>query len=354
MTATIGVNRRNTPAATAAAPPAAVEGPMPRREERAFIFFACWILAGLFLDGWWHNHHRVETFFTPWHALLYSGFSASTAWGVMDAARYRRLGLERPAVAGQRLTALGVGIFGVGMVGDFIWHTVFGIEKSVEALLSPTHLTLMTGGLLLATGPLRAAAATRVDPAPSLRRLTPVLMSAAATTALAAFFLQYVSAFRGQVAGLAVSAAGHGQAESMAILGVAAVLITNALLLGVAAVLLRTWKTPFGSLALVFGSVALMLSALDSFHRVAIVASAVAAGAAGDALVARGRTRWVLPLVPLVLWPVWFGLLRLTGPMVWSTNLWCGTAYLAVLTGVGLNVLTGVGKVGPAVLPATT
>jgi hypothetical protein len=31
--------------------------------------------AGLFLDGWAHNHGRVdESFFTPWHAVFYGGF----------------------------------------------------------------------------------------------------------------------------------------------------------------------------------------------------------------------------------------------------------------------------------------
>src|SRR5215471_11898276 len=30
---------------------------------------------GLFLDGWAHNHGKVDnTFFTPWHAVLYSAF----------------------------------------------------------------------------------------------------------------------------------------------------------------------------------------------------------------------------------------------------------------------------------------
>lgn len=30
---------------------------------------------GLFLDGWAHTHGRVDdTFFTPWHAVLYSGY----------------------------------------------------------------------------------------------------------------------------------------------------------------------------------------------------------------------------------------------------------------------------------------
>ena len=45
---------------------------------------------GVFLDGWAHTHGRVDdTFFTPWHAVLYAGFLAMAlllvgraAWGV--------------------------------------------------------------------------------------------------------------------------------------------------------------------------------------------------------------------------------------------------------------------------------
>jgi hypothetical protein len=33
----------------------------------------------------------------------------------------------------------GLGIFAMGGVGHGIWHTDFGIETSIYALLSPTH-----------------------------------------------------------------------------------------------------------------------------------------------------------------------------------------------------------------------
>src|SRR5712691_7046633 len=37
-----------------------------------------WWMVGLFVDGWAHsNLAQLETFFTPWHALLYSGFAAA-------------------------------------------------------------------------------------------------------------------------------------------------------------------------------------------------------------------------------------------------------------------------------------
>src|SRR6266567_8991725 len=38
-----------------------------------------WWMGGLFIDGWAHsNIPQLETFFTPWHAIFYSGFLAVT------------------------------------------------------------------------------------------------------------------------------------------------------------------------------------------------------------------------------------------------------------------------------------
>lgn len=42
--------------------------------------------------------------------------------------------------AGYSLGLLGVIIFALGGLGDMWWHTVFGIERDVATLLSPTHL----------------------------------------------------------------------------------------------------------------------------------------------------------------------------------------------------------------------
>ncbi|MEA2241717.1 MAG: hypothetical protein QOD24_1273, partial [Solirubrobacteraceae bacterium] len=77
-----------------AVPPVAVDG-APRRPRSAAagqarmtprgdlvtIALATWLIAGLFLDGWAHNTRpSLETFFTPWHAVFYSGFVAVALW----------------------------------------------------------------------------------------------------------------------------------------------------------------------------------------------------------------------------------------------------------------------------------
>jgi hypothetical protein len=166
------------------------------------------------------------------------------------------------------------------------------------------------------------------------------LVSTATATALASFFLMYLSAFRGQVAGDAVATWGRGGVPEMReTLGIASLLVTNVLLVGSALVLVRSWRTPVGSLTLVLTTVALALSGLDGFNRVALVLAATVAGLAADLAVRLDRRRWVPLVIPAALWPAWFALLALTGAMTWPANLWCGSVFLAVLGGIGLRVL---------------
>jgi Tol biopolymer transport system component len=117
-------------------------------------------VGGVYLDGWAHNHGRVDnTFFTPWHGVLYASYGAVV--GVLAAASVRK----GPEIEGWRvelpdgfgLSLVGVLIFGLGGLADMVWHTLFGVEASTAALLSPTHLLLAVGGSLLVCGPLRAA-----------------------------------------------------------------------------------------------------------------------------------------------------------------------------------------------------
>ena len=90
-------------------------------------------LLGLFLDGWAHNSiPELETFFTPWHAVLYSGyFSVAILIGITQ---YRNVAKgyawSRALPQGYGLSLLGVGIFFIGGAGDMVWHTVFGIEQN--------------------------------------------------------------------------------------------------------------------------------------------------------------------------------------------------------------------------------
>src|SRR5215510_1196366 len=132
-----------------------------KRLDWLVVLASAWIVAGLFLDGWAHNTLRnaIETFFTPWHAVLYSGFAVAGAMLVITHARNVMQGyqLMRGLPKVYMLSLLGVAIFGLSGGADFLWHSLFGFEVDTEALLSPTHLSLAIGGLLIISGPFLAA-----------------------------------------------------------------------------------------------------------------------------------------------------------------------------------------------------
>src|SRR5262249_32870621 len=54
---------------------------MSRSRDLLTATFSAWLVAGVCLDAWAHNTRpSLETFFTPWHAVLYSGFLATAGW----------------------------------------------------------------------------------------------------------------------------------------------------------------------------------------------------------------------------------------------------------------------------------
>ena len=58
-----------------------------------------WVITGMVLDAWAHTHQRLESFFTPWHGVLYSGFVVVMAWMAWIALRarlFRRVGEAVP------------------------------------------------------------------------------------------------------------------------------------------------------------------------------------------------------------------------------------------------------------------
>ncbi|HZU71065.1 MAG TPA: hypothetical protein VFA09_27565 [Ktedonobacteraceae bacterium] len=59
----------------------------------AFLVPCTWLMVGISLDGWVHNHiPALETFFTPWHGVLYSGYLAIAVFLLVALARKHRRG----------------------------------------------------------------------------------------------------------------------------------------------------------------------------------------------------------------------------------------------------------------------
>ncbi|MCV0400722.1 MAG: hypothetical protein K5777_01885 [Nitrosopumilus sp.] len=103
--------------------------------------------------SWDITSHAIgspESFFTPPHAVLYSGVGIS-----LIAAIASMFILGKDKEIRQKSFSLGLKLIIVGSMfqiiagpSDYLWHELFG----TDGLLSPTHLTLITGILIQSVG----------------------------------------------------------------------------------------------------------------------------------------------------------------------------------------------------------
>jgi hypothetical protein len=270
-----------------------------------FALLASVSLVGVYLDGWAHNHDvTLEDFFTPWHAVLYGSFFLIAAFTWAIAFRHRSRGFEWHEVLppGYGVSLVGIAIYWIAGIADFTWHSIFGVEVRVEALLSPSHLALLLGGTLMRTGPLRAAWLRRDgDGARGWRGLLPMLLSSICLLSSFTFFTQYVSPWGATVAAsdyvpVTIFAVQQRSAmstnEYVVALGIASVLLQSAVLMALVVSLAHRFGSalPFGWLTLLVGAnSALMVVMRDSSLStgpVPLLVAALIAGILGDVLTA--------------------------------------------------------------------
>lgn len=340
--------------------PTPVREPLSAQDQVIGVLVGLWMVVGLFLDGWAHDNNEPESFFTPWHGVLYSGFLAATLVALVVARRHRRPGaaLVDTLPRGHGLTLFGLAVFAVGAIGDLLWHEALGVEVGVEALLSPTHLLLLMAGLVALSAPLRTAWQDTGRVPSDLREFWPVVVILALLVALVGFFLVYLSPFVNDAAGAGfdrVPGVAHDHpsrevGELQQLLGVASILVTTVMLVVPVQLLLRRWAPPRGSLTMLVGLVVFLFVGLDEFSQPGLVLAGIAAGAAGDLAVARQQPRLAGVSVTLVMWLGYFALYQVTvGSVAWSAELWSGTVLLAGLVAGATSLATS----GTAVSLAT-
>ena len=118
--------------------------PITNKTHRSLLIFTMiWFFSGAWIDSSAHTYliDDIETFFTPWHGVLYSGyiFSALVVMYIKNTMKDYKFDVG----------VLGAVIFGIGGASDAIWHTLLGIETGVEPLITPSHLLLFLGAFLM-------------------------------------------------------------------------------------------------------------------------------------------------------------------------------------------------------------
>ncbi len=315
-----------------------------RTEDTITLVIITWLIAGLFIDGYAHANiidTETEDFFTPWHAIFYGAFATLAGWIAIVGQRRADTG---PVLdwfpAGYRTSAIGIGIFAVGGVGDGVWHTIFGVEVGIDALLSPTHLILFTGSLLLLWTPVRAAAARR-DPSPGV-----ALGAAALTTALLVFFVEYLFLLSDTSVVAVDFEPRTGENWEYVSLFLGSVVVQVAVLIGPLLLVARRWRLPFGAATGTWTLAALLEMA--AFDQGASAVQALLVGGLVFDLALRRAPSHSLAVAaftgPAATFATYFVVAARIESITWPPEIWGGAIVMAGFTGLGIVALQESGR----------
>ncbi|MBZ0281897.1 MAG: hypothetical protein K8L97_14245 [Anaerolineae bacterium] len=321
------------------------------RFDLAAALLTAWFIGGLFLDGWAHNNGMVDnTFFTPWHLVLYSGYAAVGALITVTHFRnvWRGYGWTQALPQGYGLGLLGVALFGIGGGFDFWWHETFGFEANTEALLSPAHLLLATGAMLFITAPLRAGW-NRTGKAEGWRNLLPTVLALLYILSMLTFFTQY-SHFNSSPGVLVQRPSGNRfMVDAYAVWSL---VIPATLFTGIALFALRRWHLPTGTFTLLL-TVNTTLMWLMSWGRTSDYPFLLLVGPV-TGLIADGIVWWLKPskeqvfgirvfasVVPFMMTLVYLFILNSEkwGGVWWPIHMWLGVPFVAGIAGLFLSYL---------------
>jgi hypothetical protein len=270
------------------------DAPRPRASRRDNVIMSllsAWFLAGLTLDAWAHsNLTDLETFFTPWHAVFYSGFAATATWVLVMVwrnMRQARSGIGAVPV-GYGWTVIALAVFGVSGIADGVWHTLWGIETSINILFSPSHLGLGASMVIVVTSPLRAMWSDPDLPAaPTFRQFWPAALSTGMGVAQVLLFLGYGNALTYRAGWIVDGFSTHQQAPTML---AAKLIISNIVLLAPVLFLARRWRLPFWTVTTVWLPAVVLASAQTEARNAGTLLTFVAAALMIDLL-----ARWLQP-----------------------------------------------------------
>src|SRR5258708_6289403 len=317
-------------------------------------------VSGVYLDGWAHAHGLVDrTFFTPWHAVLYTGYLVNALVLVVALVLNHAHGFawKHAMPAGYEVSLLGVPLFAVAGIGDLVWHTLFGFEVNLETVLSPTHLLLAFSGILIMGGPLRATLRRPSIPlegsfsgtlVQGWKTLLPMLLSLTALLSVFTFFTEFAHPF------VITEAVITLYTVEQALL-LASILLQTGLLMGMSFLLIRRWRLPLGALTLIFTLNGSLMSVLAEQY--GLIPTMLLAGIVADLLLWLLKPAATRPaalrlfafVVPFVLSLCYFLTLMLTDTVLfnWSIDLWLGSSVMAGMASRLLSYLL-VPPEGPA------
>lgn len=313
------------------------------KENLVTLLGGIWLTAGLFIDGYAHANiidTATEDFFTPWHGIFYSGFTFSAAWfAYLMYRRQNANGVRAWIPPGYGWAVIGLGAFAVGGIGDLIWHQTFGVETGTDALLSPTHLLLLLGLILVLAAPFKAVMATGGSTWLAIGSITMLAL-------LASFFTAYARPHSNSWT-LGIDYVPGGNGELYAVWTVAGVLLSTAMMAFAALYLIQRFEDlPFGTMTVLWAVPAILEAYSLGNTPGAAAAGGITAGVVADVLLRtvsgpkKGRVAVALSVGVMAGWSAWTLVAALgDSGLVLPAEIWTGQIILAGFVAVAMTML---------------
>jgi len=333
--------------------------PLNDRSKRVVpLSLSLWIVSGVYLDVWSHTRAAIESFFSPWHAILYSGWLVTALWVIWPLARALREEHRPAAEAVDVLSVAGVVTFAMGGITDMLWHTAFGIELGFAVMLSPPHILIFVGLILIVSGPFRGAWASTggAETVPTLRAFLPAVTSLALATSIIGLVASAVWGF----SHADFMRVGSLEQELLYRRAVSNILVTNLVLLAPVFVMLRRWRLPFGAITVFLTLTTLLVAISAGVPMLIMLFVSLSTGLVADWLVGMLRLsphrirslRMFAAVVPIVLWGLHMAAVHVEWGMAWPPTIWGGALLWASGSGLLLSIVAAPGDF-PAQAPAS-
>ncbi len=288
-------------------------------------------------------------FLSGWHLVLYGGVAGVAL--VLGAYAYVHGPLA--PVRDLRASAGGMVILTVGGIVDALWHEVYGVEAAFEALVSPPHLVIFAGLVLLMVAPLGAVAAgptVRLD----LARSLVVALSATSLLLVVSLFTGYLTPLIGgsrfQAGAYVEPLVGTSYLDQDTARGLA-VTLWFGFVAAASVTVVRARTAPIaGTWTVAFGLLAAAPLVFTGDAAVPISAGVLAYGILSDLTATVRRPHPLLTgMAVAVMWAVMFLLIDLRGTLLWNQELWGGVIATGFLVGTAVG-----GTVGWLTSPSST
>jgi hypothetical protein len=238
-------------------------------------------------------------------------------------------------------------IFLAGGVGDMLWHTLFGVEAGVEALYSPTHLAIATGGGMMLTGPVRSMWHRSDRDSRDWLKWLPTALALAFLMTLLGFFS---TSFHPVANPLSVGIVRYfeeseldGVVKLHTAVGVLGVVVSAGIVTAITLIAVKRWKLLPGTIALMFSVSAFMMGfvTIGSGYPTRIVVALTVSGIVVDALrhiLGPSMKRLIAlrifaALTPFIWAAFYFAAVESIAGIPWSIHLWAGTIFEAGVVG---------------------